>query len=449
MFGSAWENWENALPESAAVTSKQLLCFFIVWFIQAPLVFVHPRKIHWLFTVKGVVLPIATLGLFGWCMANGAGSKSLDLANQAGAAARSTVPLGWAIMNGINTILGTLSPMLVNQPDLARYCKNTRDAVEARPRNSTRSLAQNSAMPWIQPASRVFLQYRARSGWLTSIALFCAKLLVLFLGLASTASMQGVWGEAYWNLWDLLDAILDHHWTGGARTAIWIVSFAYILSCIASNLGANSLPFGSDIASFAPKYINIVRGQVICAVLGVVVQPWQLLLNAAKFLTFLGSYNIYMAPICAVWIVDYLFVRKGNLHTPSMFDGNKGSLYWFKAGVNWVGVLAWTCGMVTGLPGLIGALNPGSVSQTAVNLYKTGWLLSFFTAGTVYFLSCLVAKAKVYPSGYESMPRTWEYMAKEKREGFFDGEREEGMVISSNSSDVETANVTPNKGEKP
>lgn len=414
MFGSAWENWENALPESAAVTSKQLLCFFIVWFIQAPLVFVHPRKIHWLFTVKGVVLPIATLGLFGWCMANGAGSKSLDLANQAGAAARSTVPLGWAIMNGINTILGTLSPMLVNQPDLARYCKNTRDA-----------------------------------GWIQGIALFCAKLLVLFLGLASTASMQGVWGEAYWNLWDLLDAILDHHWTGGARTAIWIVSFAYILSCIASNLGANSLPFGSDIASFAPKYINIVRGQVICAVLGVVVQPWQLLLNAAKFLTFLGSYNIYMAPICAVWIVDYLFVRKGNLHTPSMFDGNKGSLYWFKAGVNWVGVLAWTCGMVTGLPGLIGALNPGSVSQTAVNLYKTGWLLSFFTAGTVYFLSCLVAKAKVYPSGYESMPRTWEYMAKEKREGFFDGEREEGMVISSNSSDVETANVTPNKGEKP
>lgn len=405
MIGSPWVNWENALPASAAVTSKQLLCFFIVWFIQAPLVFVHPNKIHWLFTVKGVILPVATLGLFGWCMAHGTGISSLELANAAGAANRGVVPLGWAIMNGINVILGTLSPMLVNQPDLSRYCKNTRDA-----------------------------------GWIQGSALFCAKLLVLFLGLAATSSMAGVWGTAYWNLWDMLDAILDHYWTPAARTAIWMVSFSYILSCIAANLGANSLPFGSDIASFAPKYITIVRGQVICAILGVVVQPWQLLQNAAKFLTFLGSYNIYMAPICSVWIVDYLLVRKGNLHTPSMYDGTKGSLYWFWSGINWVGVFAWTCGMVMGLPGLVGALNPGSVSVAAVNMYKMGWLLSFFTAGSVYYLLRLFIKARIHPAAYEGMPTTWEYMAKEKREGFYDGERESGSdVITSRSSDIETA----------
>ena len=102
-------------------------------------------------------------------------------------------------MAGINTIMGTLSPMLINQPDLARYCKQPRDA-----------------------------------GWIQGATVLGAKTVVLFLGLASTASMQGEWGAAYWSLWDLLDAILDHHWTAGARTAIWLVSFSYILSCFAS-----------------------------------------------------------------------------------------------------------------------------------------------------------------------------------------------------------------------
>lgn len=146
-----------------------------------------------------------------------------------------------------------------------------------------------------------------------------------------------------------------------------------------------------------------------------VVQPWQLLRNATKFLTFLGSYNIHMAPICSVWIADYLIVRRGNLHTPSVHDGTKGSLYWLWSGVNWVGVFAWTCGMVMGLPGLVGALNPGSVGMAAVNMYKMGWLLSYFTAGTFYYILRLFIKAQVHPLGYEDMPTTWEYMAKDKR----------------------------------
>jgi NCS1 family nucleobase:cation symporter-1 len=65
-------------------------------------------------------------------------------------------------MDGINVIMGSLSPMLVNQPDLARYCRKPRDA-----------------------------------GWLQGAAVFVSKVVVFFLGLASTASIQGKWGTAY------------------------------------------------------------------------------------------------------------------------------------------------------------------------------------------------------------------------------------------------------------
>jgi nucleobase:cation symporter-1, NCS1 family len=99
-------------------------------------------------------------------MTNGAGLSTIDNTSASGASAASTAGLGWAIMNGMNTVLGTLSPMLINQPDLARYCKKPRDA-----------------------------------GVLQGVSVFVAKVLVMFLGLAATSSIQGAWGTAYWNFW--------------------------------------------------------------------------------------------------------------------------------------------------------------------------------------------------------------------------------------------------------
>jgi NCS1 family nucleobase:cation symporter-1 len=77
-----------------------------------------------------------------------------------------------------------------------------------------------------------------------------------------------------------------------------------------------------------------------------------------------------------------------------------------------------------------------------------GWLLSFVTAGTIYYVLRLFVKVKVHPPANESMPTTFEYMAKNGREGFFDGEREDGVVLSGNSSDIETANEQGPSKEK-
>lgn len=38
IFGSSWENFPNALPASANVTSKQLLTFFMAWLMEFPFV---------------------------------------------------------------------------------------------------------------------------------------------------------------------------------------------------------------------------------------------------------------------------------------------------------------------------------------------------------------------------------------------------------------------------
>lgn len=53
---------------------------------------------------------------------------------------------------------------------------------------------------------------------------------------------------------------------------------------------------GMDMAGLWPRYINIRRGSYIMAALGIIVQPWQLLNTAAKFLRVMSSFGIFMAP---------------------------------------------------------------------------------------------------------------------------------------------------------
>ncbi|KAK0713048.1 permease for cytosine/purines, uracil, thiamine, allantoin-domain-containing protein [Lasiosphaeria miniovina] len=366
IFGHNWTDFKNTLPASANVAGPILLCFFIVWLIELPFMFVYPTKIDYLFTIKGFIMPVATFGLFGWCMANGAGIATIDLASAAAAKAQATTPL----------------------PGLARYCRKTRDA-----------------------------------GWVQGAAVFFSKVVVYFLGLAATASMQGAWGKAYWNIWDFLTAILDHHWTGASRTAVFLVSLSFLFSAMSVNFGGNSIPFGADMTGLFPRYLSIRRGQVLCAVLGAWVVPWELIANAASFLSFLGSYNIFIAPLCAIILVDYVFAHNGNIHVPSLYDGSKSGLYWFSSGVNWLSVFAWLAGVSIGLPGLMAQYQPQAVGLVGKRMYTMGWILTFATAAVVYFIGIKVFPPRIYPAGF-GMPANWEYLAKDGREGFFDGERE-------------------------
>ncbi|PVH95088.1 hypothetical protein DM02DRAFT_732080 [Periconia macrospinosa] len=416
IFGNSWNNFTNTLSPSANVTSKQLLTFFMAWLMEFPFMWVHPKNIHYIFTVKGAIMPIAAFAVFGWCMKNGGGLSSMQLASAEGQFSASTTPLGWSIMAGINTIFGSLSPMLVNQPDLARYCKKPRDA-----------------------------------GPIQGFSVFGASIVVFFLGMASTTSIQAVWGEAYWNVWDLFEAILDHHFTAGARAGIFFAALAFYLGVFATNFGANSIPFGSDMTGLFPKWLTIRRGQILCAILGVVVQPWQLMANATAFLSFLGSYSIFMAPLCAVIMVDYFLVRKGNVHIPSCYVGNKTGLYYFQAGVNWLGALAWLLGTTMGIPGLIGQYQPQLISDAARYMYMMGWLLTFFTAAVVYYVMRIFVKPRIWPRGFEGSPWMFEWLANEGREGFFEGEREgvEGYCPSTPpATDAEEVEVGEKVGHR-
>jgi NCS1 family nucleobase:cation symporter-1 len=153
-----------------------------------------------------------------------------------------------------------------------------------------------------------------------------------------------------------------------------------------------------------------------------------------------------MAPLCAVIIVDYA-ARKGNVHVPSCYIGDKTGLYWFKGGVNWYGALAWLLGTTMGIPGLIGQYQPKIISNAAKYMYMMGWLLTFFTSVILYYLMSLYFKPQILPRGRENTPLSFEWLANNGREGFFDGERE-GEIIYAPGTPPMTDGEKVEMGEK-
>ena len=160
--------------------------------------------------------------------------------------------------------------------------------------------------------------------------------------------------------------------------------------------------------------------------------------DGSAFLTFLGSYNTFISPICGVSlqirirtyflltyvlqiiIIDYFFVKRGNIHTPSLFNPAPGNLYYYRKGWNLKALGSWVCAALFGIPGLVGAYHPGSVSKGATHIYQMGWIVCFAVASTFYFVISRILSPQVVPKGYDADAKQFEGFA--NTEGYLEGD---------------------------
>ena len=286
--------------------------------------------------------------------------------------------------NVVNSVMGALAPVLINQPDVCRYGHSYSDVT-----------------------------------WSQGFGILISKVLVMFVSTATTAAATQVLGKSYWNVWDLYNAILDQYWTAGARAGMVFASFGMMLAVLVINAGSNSMPVGADLTGIFPKWLTIIRGQVLCAMFAPLLVPWKIIASATSFLTFLGSYTVFLMPICACMIVDYWIIRKGNFHVPSLYISTPASPYTYYKGWNLRMLAAWISGVAFTVHGVAGSLDPTSVSVASKNMYKLGFILSFLMGGFVYYVLCLIWPVRILPTDAEG-PLAFEEMT--AKEGFFEHE---------------------------
>ncbi|KAG5641572.1 hypothetical protein DXG03_004698 [Asterophora parasitica] len=198
-----------------------------------------------------------------------------------------------------------------------------------------------------------------------------------FIGIAVTSAAEHIYREVLWNPLDLVD-----RWD--SRAAAFFASFSFLIATIGSNISANSISAANDLMVMFPKYINIRRGQIICAFVGGwALCPWEILASAPGFLSFMSGYTVFLGPFAGIMISDYWLVHRGKVDVPAMYFPHGRYRYW--NGINWRAAVALLFSVTPTLPGLIADINHKIKVGNAEHLFDVAWLYGFFSALTIYW----------------------------------------------------------------
>lgn len=278
----------------------------------------------------------------GWCVHKAGGSGSIFALKAT--ATGSTKAYLW--LSCMSSVTGSWSTLACNIPDFSRYARSSK--------------GQYIQLPL-----------------LPLIFTLCAV-----IGIVTTSASQVIYGEPYWNPLDIVSKWLQSG--HGGRAAAFFAATSWYIAQVGTNITANSISAANDLTVLFPKYVNIKRGCVIAAIIGGwVIVPWKILSSAETFLSFMGGYAVFLAPIAGILCADYWLVHKQHIDVPALYDP-LGRYSYFR-GWNWRALLTMLVSVSPNLPGLAYSINnKSSISEGAKHLYSFDWLFGFTSSVFLY-----------------------------------------------------------------
>jgi len=354
MIASIWPSFEkihNGIPNSGTDTVS-FVSFFIFWLCSLPAIWFPVHKIRHLFTVKAYVVPTAGVAFFIWAIVRAHGIG--PIVHQPAKSSGST--LAWGMVMGVMSAIANFATLIVNDPDFARFARKPKDAL-----------------------------------WSQLITIPAGFAITSFIGIIVSSSSTVIFkGDPIWNPLDLLQSFLNE---GGSnnRAGVFFIAMAFALAQLGTNIAANSVSAGTDMTALLPRYLNIRRGGYVCALVGLVMCPWNLLSSANNFTTYLSAYSVFLSSIAGVIVSDYYFVRKGYLEIKELYSAKKNSPYFYSFGFSLRGYTAYIAGILINIVGFVGAIGK-PVPKGATYIYNLNFFCGFIVAGGVYWILC-----KIFP----------------------------------------------------
>lgn len=151
------------------------------------------------------------------------------------------------------------------------------------------------------------------------------------------------------------------------------------------NVCSNAVAGGIDLAGLFPRYIDIRRGALITFFAAWIIQPWQLINQAATFIAVLNSFAVFLAPIMGVMVCDYFVLRRERVKLSHLFTP-KASDYWFWHGVNIRVIPCWIAGWAPTIGGLIvSAQGKKDAPRAVYELYYIAFFVGFFLSFILFY----------------------------------------------------------------
>ena len=115
-------NIPNHLPESAGITTQQMISHFLFWSVQFPILLIPPHKLRWFFVFKTVIVLTAATGtVIGMTqLASGTGTIWEQQPTVSGSTR------AWLIVSSMSSMTVGWATMATNVADFIRYMKTPR-----------------------------------------------------------------------------------------------------------------------------------------------------------------------------------------------------------------------------------------------------------------------------------------------------------------------------------
>jgi NCS1 family nucleobase:cation symporter-1 len=354
MIRSIWKSWDRTTVPGPfapdASSTPDFVSFFIFWLCSLPAIWFPVHKIRHLFTVKAYFVPPAGIAFLIWALVRAGGVGPIVKKSN-------TVhgsDLAWEMVKGIMSSIANFATLIVNDSDFTRFARKPKDAL-----------------------------------WSQLFAIPIGFAFTSLIGIFVSSSSSIIYDEPVWNPLSLLGNFIDD---GGAaqRFGVFIISLAFALAQLGTNISANSVSAGSDMTALLPRYLNIRRGGYICAAVGLAMCPYNLLTSANNFTTYLSAYSVFLSSIAGVMSADYYLVRKGYLNVKELYDARKTGPYFYTLGINWRAYAAYIAGILINVVGFAGAVGR-DVPKGATYIYNLNFFCGFIVSSLVYWALCTVA----------------------------------------------------------
>ncbi|KAL1707370.1 permease for cytosine/purines, uracil, thiamine, allantoin-domain-containing protein [Schizophyllum commune] len=321
----------------ALCCTHRLLLFYLM---QLPCLYIHISKLRYLFLFKVMIMPIFGLTLFGWAVGRAHGFGPIFSEGTASG----SIPTAVMFFSAMTSAIAGKATLALNICDFTRYAKSPRTAA------------------------------------LTNIfALTVPVTLCVILGVVVTSAAQVIYGVSTWNPLQVCEL-----WNN--RPAQFFAGFCWALSVLVTNISANSTAVGNDLAILFPKYVNIRRGQYICAVLAVATCPWIIQNSATSFTAFLGGYSIFLGPICGIILADYFVLRRRYMNLTALYRHGPAP-YWYWHGFNFRAIAAFTLALIPNLPGFVAKVNNrNNIPKAATYIFSCVWPVGVLVSAALYLI---------------------------------------------------------------
>jgi NCS1 family nucleobase:cation symporter-1 len=136
-----------------------------------------------------------------------------------------------------------------------------------------------------------------------------------------------------WNPILMLQYVQSIQYTPACRAGTFFVGLGLFGSQLFVNMTQNCVSTGMDLAGSLPRFINLRRGGFIVCIVGLVIQPWRFLTQATTFLSVIGSFSVFIAPMTGILVCDYWLVRRRKIKIPDLYTPD--GIFWYNYGLNW------------------------------------------------------------------------------------------------------------------